>query len=181
MTELQSQQAAKGPYWPFVFLSSKQTTQQFMNTPSPKLGSSYLSHPCAFTCSIWNQCQARLLPNRKHWTTLKTVLAYKPVVSATEAVPGQSCHLSGWWLCWTSRRCMKVGCAAATIWVASGARAGDGSSSSATERGETGPRGFSAGAAINYRGLECKCLCGGSDKGEQCLAGGVGRCWVVRT
>lgn len=58
--------------------------------------------------------------------------------------------------------------------MASGARAGDGSSSSATERGETGPRGFSAGAAINYRSLECKCLCGGSDKGEQCLAGGGG-------
>lgn len=38
----------------------------------------------------------------------------------------------------------------------------------------TGPGGFSAGAAINYRTRECKCLCGGSDKGEQCLAGGSG-------
>lgn len=39
---------------------------------------------------------------------------------------------------------------------------------------EMGPCGFNARAAINYRTLECKCLCGGSDKGRQCLAGGSG-------
>ena len=39
---------------------------------------------------------------------------------------------------------------------------------------ETGPRGFSVRAAINYKLHECECLCGNSDKGEQCLAGGSG-------
>lgn len=67
ITELQSQQAAKGPHWPFVFLSFKTHNPAICEHRLPQNFGQIICHPYPFTCSTWKQCQTRLLPKTKHW------------------------------------------------------------------------------------------------------------------
>lgn len=49
------------------------------------------------------------------------------------------------------------------------------------EAAATGPCGFRAGAAINYKKQKGECLSVASDKGEHCLTGGAGHLYVMGT
>lgn len=47
------------------------------------------------------------------------------------------------------------------------------------EAAAMGPHGFRAGAAINYKKQEGECLSVSSDKGQHCLAVGVGHLYMM--